>query len=269
MTDLSPNCVVRVPGIPAFPLVAHRRPDHFISRELVDRGIWEPFETEVLLSHLREGSVFLDLGANIGYYTVLASKRCGPGGRVHAFEPEPGNFSLLERNVALNGCENVRLVHAAASDADGQTELYLSDFNQGDHRLYQNEAGREHVRVRTVAIDSYFAGSSAVVDLVKMDTQGCEARIVEGMNHLLDANRGRLAMIVEYWPFGLEGAGGGAVSLVRRLEPFAFRVRVIDEADRTLRETSWAELLVRAGTDLHPATQGFVNLLLTPEGAVR
>lgn len=80
------------PGTPAFPLVAHRRPDHFISKELVHRGIWEPYETQVLLSHLREGSVFLDLGANIGYYTVLASKRCGPGGRVHAFEPEPAKL---------------------------------------------------------------------------------------------------------------------------------------------------------------------------------
>lgn len=247
-----------------FPLVVHRRPDHFISRELVDFGIWEPFETEILLSQLREGSVFLDLGANIGYYSVLASKRCGPGGQVHAFEPEPVNFSLLERNVGLNGCENVRLVHAASSDADGQTELYLSDFNQGDHRLYLNEAGREHVRVRTVSIDSYFSGSSAVVDLVKMDTQGCEARIVAGMGGMLEANRGRMAMIVEFWPYGLEGAGDDAASLVRRLEPFAFRVRVIDEGDRRLLETSWPELLARATTDLHPATQGFVNLLLTP-----
>ncbi|MBK8321736.1 MAG: FkbM family methyltransferase [Betaproteobacteria bacterium] len=255
--------------MPAFPLVAHRRPDHFISKELVDRGIWEPYETQVLLSHLREGSVFLDLGANIGYYTVLASKRCGPGGRVHAFEPEPVNFSLLERNVALNGCENVNLVHAAASDADGHTELYLSDFNQGDHRLYANEAGREHVRVRTVSMDSHFAGSSTIVDLVKMDTQGCEARIVAGMVGLMEANRGRLAMIVEYWPFGLEGAGDDAEGLVRRLAPFGFRVREIDEADRSLRETSWPELLARAATDLHPATQGFVNLLLTPDAAGR
>ncbi len=250
--------------MPAFPLVAHRRPDHFISRELVDRGIWEPFETEILLSHLHEGSVFLDLGANIGYYTVLASKRCGPGGRVHAFEPEPVNFALLERNVVLNGCENVQLVHAAASDTDGQTDLYLSDFNQGDHRLYSNEAGREHVRVRTASIDSYFSGSSAVVDLVKMDTQGCEARIVAGMGGLLEANRGRLAMIVEFWPYGLEGAGDDAACLIRRLEPFEFRVREIDEIDRSLRDTSWPELLRRAATDLRPSTHGFVNLLLTP-----
>jgi len=251
--------------MPAFPLVAHRRTDHFISRELVDRGIWEPYETEVLLSLLREGSVFLDLGANIGYYTVLASKRCGAQGRVHAFEPEPVNFALLERNVGLNGCENVKLVHAAASDVDGQAELYLSDFNQGDHRLYPSETGREHVGVRTVSIDSYFSGSPAAVDLVKMDTQGCEARIVAGMSGLLAANRGRLAMIVEFWPFGLEGAGDDAASLIRRLEPFGFRVRQIDEIDRSLRETSWPELLRRAATDLHPSTHGFVNLLLTPE----
>lgn len=255
---------LRVPGVAPFRLFTHDKPDHFISREIVGNGIWEPFETSVVVERLQPGSVFVDLGANIGYYSVVAALASGEAGRVWAFEPEPGNFALLERNIALNGLRNVHAVNAAAASEGGTAELFLSDINQGDHRLYRNEGRSASVTVRRHRLDDWFAGRERRVDMVKMDTQGAEARIVEGALALLRENLGRVSLIVEFWPFGLRGAGDSPERLAQLLQPFGFRVQKIDEDTRSLVPTDWASLLREAGEYYHPDTQRFTNLLLTP-----
>ncbi len=257
---------IRVPGAAPFRLYTHQREDAYISRELETLGVWEPYESQLVLERLRPGSVFLDLGANIGYYTVLASQAVGSAGRVIAFEPEPGNFELLRRNAELNGLANATLVQAAASDQEGWTELYLSDTNQGDHRLYRNDGREKAVRVATHALDRWFATQDPRVDLVKMDTQGFETQILRGMRGLLEANAGHLHMILEFWPFGLRGAGSDAADLIGLLEPYPFRVRKIDEFGRKLVPVTWADMRRQAVEDYHPSTGFFTNLLLSPAG---
>lgn len=258
---------VRVPGVAPFRLVTHEKPDHFISKEIVRNGIWEPMETSVVVERLRPGDVLVDLGANIGYYTVVASLACGEKGRVWAFEPEPENYRLLIENVALNGLRNVEAVNAAAGRESGTAELFLSDINQGDHRLYRNDGRVDSVVVRTHSLDDWFANRDARVDLIKMDTQGVEAQIVEGMLGVLEQNRGRVSLIVEFWPFGLRGAGDSPERLASLLGPFDFRVRRIDEDSRSLVPTDWPTLLEEARALYHPDTQRFTNLLLTPVDA--
>ena len=255
---------VSIPGCPPFRMRTHRKRDDFISRDIAETGSWEPLESTVVLERLRPGSVFVDVGANIGYYTVLASLACGPGGRVHAFEPEPGNFALLEENVVLNSVKNAVLVNAAVGSESGHGELFLSENNQGDHRLYRNESRNECLRVRTVSLDDWFGARPERIDLVKVDTQGCEARIVAGMAGLLDANHGRMSLILEYWPFGLLGAGDSPEALVGMLEPHGFTVHKIVEGTPATTETSWTALLAESRTTYHPDTQAFTNLLLTP-----
>lgn len=266
---MSSEAAVRVPGVEPFRLHTHSKVDHFISREIVANGIWEPLETSVVVGWLRAGDVFVDLGANIGYYTVVASRRCGHGGRVWAFEPEPDNFELLGRNIALNALANVEAVNAAAGAESGTAQLYLSDDNQGDHRLYCSDGRDDCIVVHKHALDDWFAGRDARVDMVKMDTQGMEAQIVAGMRGLIERNRERLALIVEFWPFGLAGAGDSPERLASLLAPFGFRVRKIDEDARALVDTDWGGLLEEARGYYHPQLQRFTNLLLTPPGADR
>ena len=255
---------IRVGDAPPFQLYTQQREDAYISRELETLGVWEPFESGLVLERLRPGAVFLDLGANIGYYTVLASRACGPAGSVIAFEPEPGNYELLERNIALNGLSNVTAVQAAASDRSGTTQLFLSDDNQGDHRLYRNDGRERSVDVPMVALDEWFANRSPRLDVVKMDTQGFEAQIVRGMHGLIEANRAHLHVIVEFWPFGLQGAGSDAESLIALLERWPFTVRKIDEFGRKLEATTWEQLRREAAGQYHPSTGFFTNLLLSP-----
>ncbi|HEX4679272.1 MAG TPA: FkbM family methyltransferase [Gaiellaceae bacterium] len=100
---------------------------------------------------------FVDAGAHVGYYTVLAGRLLGPRGLVLAFEPNPRNYELLLANVWRNGLANVVCFPWALSDETGFTDLYLSAENSGDHRIYAREEGRPSVPVRTAALDALTA----------------------------------------------------------------------------------------------------------------
>jgi tRNA/tmRNA/rRNA uracil-C5-methylase (TrmA/RlmC/RlmD family) len=86
-----------------------------ISDCLAQDKVWEPFETHIASTELNQGDVILDLAANIGYFTSLFSKLVGEQGKVFAFEPNPDNFALLQRNVEVNNCTNVTLIISADS----------------------------------------------------------------------------------------------------------------------------------------------------------
>jgi FkbM family methyltransferase len=255
---------VHLAGLPSFRLHTHERRDMYISRQIEREGVWEPFESSIVMQCLKPADVFIDLGANIGYYTVLASLACGTNGQVFAFEPEPENFRLLEMNVALNALENVKLVNSAVSDTTGFADLFLSSENQGDHRLYDNEARASRVKVRTLALDDWFRDRDTRVNLVKMDTQGSEAQIIRGMSRIIEANQHQIHMIVEFWPFGLRGAGNSAFALAKALQRFDFTVAKIDEETCRVIPTTWPQLLADAEGIYSPDMQRFTNLLLSP-----
>src|SRR5262245_13382224 len=93
--------------------------DVVISRELAEKQIFEPFETKLVLENICRGDWVIDVGANIGYYTLLFAQKVGQRGRVFAFEPDPENFELLEHNVRQNGYDNVVLVNKAVAEKTG------------------------------------------------------------------------------------------------------------------------------------------------------
>jgi hypothetical protein len=100
--------------------------------------------------------------------------------------------------------------------------------------------------------------------LVKMDTQGSEAMIITGMREYLGTHAANIALLLEFWPFGLANAGSSAAALLALLEPLEVRAWLVDEGVRTLVPTSLQELATRAEGDLRPETQGFANVLLIP-----
>lgn len=179
--------------------------DSFISMEILRNKVWEPAETQLVKKAVKPGDVAVDIGANLGYFTLLFSSLVGPEGRVHAFEPEPGNFALLKRNVEANRRENVALVNKAVSDKTGKERLYISEENPGGHTIY-SAGSRESVAVDAVRLDEYFASASPRVDFVKMDIQGAEGGALEGMAPLLRRNE-RVKILTEFWPEGLRKSG--------------------------------------------------------------
>jgi FkbM family methyltransferase len=239
----------------------HPERDLVISRLLLGSGVFEPFETELLLDELRPGDTAVDVGANVGYYTLLFARRVGPDGRVFAFEPDPANFELLRRNVERNGYRNVVLSPLAASDRCGPARLFLSGSNAGDHRTYDPADGRPSLDIETVPLDRFFAGYPGPVDLVKMDIQGGEFAALTGMRDLL-ARQGRVKLATEFWPHGLRGAGASAAAYLDLLGRLGFRLFEVNEQHWCVARAEPERLL-----EAFPAGQDvFTNLLCVKTG---
>lgn len=216
---------------------------------------FEPCETRLFDEQLQEGDVVLDVGANIGYYTLLAARKVGAKGRVYAFEPDPTNFSLLRRNVELNGYSNVTLVNQAVGETSGYLKLYLSDVNAGDHRTYESAGNRRAITIPCTSIDDYFKGQERKLDFIKMDIQGFECRALRGMRDTLESC-GDLKLTAEFWPYGLVRAGDSPRELIRLLELNRFKLYDIDERTGSVGPVDVAKLL--ASYDHN--TENFTNL---------
>jgi FkbM family methyltransferase len=154
---------------------------------------------------LREGMVVADLGAHVGFYTVLASKAVGQRGRIYAFEPEPRNFRLLQENVTLNRCENVVAQNQAVCDQVGKSALFLGRCSV-DHTLHCPNRNRDRIWIETVTLDHFFTGRPSRIDLLRMNIEGSEARALQGMQQFWSANPG-LMILTEFAPESIQTAG--------------------------------------------------------------
>lgn len=202
---------------------------------LLFRGRWEETETKLFRSIVRPGMTVVDIGANVGYYTLLAAKLAGPAGRVYAFEPGPENFRLLRRNVAENGYRNVTLVPQAVSSRSGTASLTLDRSSSGGHSLSQFRGAADSVTVETTSLDDFFAAREApAIDVIKMDAEGAEYGILAGMQRVLERNPG-LTLLTEFFPRAIRGFGSSPEEYVRRLAELGFRIHPIDEATGELR----------------------------------
>ncbi len=174
---------------------------------VVKDGYYEPYETAVVRKYVNPGAVVLDIGANIGYYTLICAGLAGPSGRVYSFEPAPENFALLEKNVKNNGYQNVILEQKAVSDRPGSMELFLSGENMGDHQIYKTSGrpARKSIKIKAITIDDYMK-EKGKADFIKMDIQGAETAAVAGMRKFLNENRG-VKMMMEFWPAGFKNFG--------------------------------------------------------------
>ncbi len=197
--------------------------DAAVTRAIMAAGVWEENETHWFTKFVDVGDTVIDVGANVGYYTILASRLVGERGRVYAFEPDPTSFALLEQNVRVNGARNVVLEQKALSNENGTLQLYLAEKNKGDHRIYQTEEDRPSVDVETVRLDDYLADVGGTVDFVKIDTQGAEAVIIAGMPETIRANPG-IVMAVEFWPEGLLALETTAEGMLEELRGHDFRM---------------------------------------------
>lgn len=214
---------------PGLARIANRLYDHAPTLYRGLYGIykrWSDREERALLANIvRPGMTVLDIGANIGIYTRFLAELTGPTGRVIAFEPEPKNFSLLQRAVA--SIRQVTVVHAAVSEKSGTLRLYVADDLNVDHHTYDAGEGRRAVNVPAIAIDDYI-NSGERVDVIKMDIQGAELAALRGAERVLSENRG-VRMVLEFWPYGLARAGASAKELLRYLERHGFRTRLIGD----------------------------------------
>ena len=193
---------------------------------------WEPYTISLFLESLRPGDTVVDVGAHVGSYTLLAARAVGRSGRVYALEAAPAEARLLAWNVRMNGHAHVQVVPRAAGDRVGSAQLSLSAVSSM-HSLgpYAEGDWRGSVTVEMVTLDSLLGGRP--VDVVKMDVEGAEPRVLQGMPQTIAASP-RLTIFSEFSPHMHGPDSAGPEQFVERLLDLGFDVSLVDEWERRL-----------------------------------
>jgi FkbM family methyltransferase len=208
----------------------------------------EPLTSRVFERLLRPGDVVIDVGANIGHYSLLAASVVGPLGRVHAFECSPETLALLSNNVAKNKLQNIAVHPFAASDERGAlslnvTAIGLSWFTPHSNWPVVSGSGTS-VEVQTVPVDDIV---SAPVNLVKIDAEGVDLNVLKGMKRILSESPG-VSIIVEWAPPLLVEAGKDPMEIIQWLQNAGFsKISVIDEKNQKQISLEDAVALVHGG----------------------
>lgn len=252
--------------VPAPPLeiVTHGAGDQVVSAALRRDAVWEPFETRLLWDCLAPGSVFADVGANLGYFTLLAAARVGERGRVFAFEPDPDNCALLRASLQRNRlAQRVTVEQAALAEAEGEARLYLSDDNFGDHQVFATAAVRPSLPIRCLRGDHYFERWDAEPDMLKVDTQGSEYAVIRGLMPFLAAQRAPVRILIELTPWSLRAAGASGRGLIELLARLALPFWIVDHVEHRLVRSGADELAKWCdNVDAVAEDQGFMNIFV-------
>lgn len=181
----------------------HCNPLDLIQRMILHFGVWEPDVSRVIEQNLAPGDVFVDIGANIGYDTLLASSRVGSAGRVVAIEASPRTFALMNRNLAANTfSSNVRAVNAAVSDLPGTLDLYeVNAANIGAATTLASRGGTLIASVEALPLEQILTPDErSRLRLIKMDVEGAEPPILRHLLERLSTYPATMDIVVEATP---------------------------------------------------------------------
>ncbi len=218
-------------SVPQFGLQFKFKTEDVAGRIIYKGRIYEADLTSFLLENLplAENDVLFDVGANMGWYSILLSKRAPASVKIHAFEPDPVNFSLLEHNVSINKAHQVVINKEAVSNTEDTKILYqYPSKNQGRHSLLPINAGTQ-VEVRTTSLDHYIKEhhiEAEKIKFIKIDIEGYEYFAFKGAQQALAHTPYILA---EYSPHYMKKGGVAHEDLLNLLYGFAFIPHLITE----------------------------------------
>jgi FkbM family methyltransferase len=176
----------------------------FIGKSLFLYGVWELHETRFMQRFLQPGMRFVDIGANIGYHTLIAARLVGESGAVYAFEPSDHTRRLLVRNLALNQARHVTVEAVAVTDFEGSIDFFESQSEQ--YHVLSSTIPSDRLSavakpVRATTLDTFLAERGIDgVDMVKVDVEGAEISVFRGARALLASDRAPLLMFESHGP---------------------------------------------------------------------
>ena len=218
---------------------------------LIRTGRWEPDEGDLLLALARPGCRFLDVGANVGYFSALVAKMV-PGAHITAVEPEPTSLAFLRLNL-WSCAPSARILGLALSAGDRLVAMERAVSNPGDTRV---RAGVDRTTLLAPAApgDELFAGDA--FDLVKIDVQGGELDVITGMLSTLRRSAG-VTLVVEFFPSAIRSARRSPETVLARYRDLGFDV--LTQVAGSLRRCADEEILQTCASG---GEEGYVNLVL-------
>jgi FkbM family methyltransferase len=177
---------------------------------------------------IRSGNV-LDIGANIGFTATVLARAVAPGYRVYSFEPEPHNFAMLQAIASRPAFKTkITPVQCAVGAEEGTVELWQNLRHHGDHRVITDQfrsalPGVTGIKVPMVTIDAFLLRNPGPVSFVKIDVQGFELPVCQGMSRTIEMNRD-LTIVLEYAPLALHNLGFDPLQLIDFLVGRGFQI---------------------------------------------
>jgi len=199
-------------------------------------GIHNKIDFEIFKKHVKEGDNVIDIGANIGYFTLMLAKLVGPTGKVFAFEPDPRNISLLKKNIETNNYQNVVVVPKAVSNVNQKCTLFTSQATFGQNRIYEPKKtkNQEYVPIEseTISLDNFFKTDETMknISFVKIDVEGAEKFVLEGMENILDLNK-NIKIFSEIDLDRLDDAGSSYTEMIELLEEKEFTIFLVNDTN--------------------------------------
>lgn len=216
--------------------------DTVLSEALLKYGKWEEAVRLHFIKNLKKGDVVLDIGAHIGYFSLMAAKVVGQKGKVYAFEPDNRNFQLLKKNILENNYKNIFPIKKAVTNKNGRAKLYIDSQNSTDHRLTDTSEGREFKFIQTLTLNGFFKPLNKRVDFIKIDIQGGEYHALLGASNILKENPG-IKILTEFYPKGLADNGIKEEKFLTFLTKLGFTFKNIDEYTFKISKVSLKKLL--------------------------
>ena len=193
-------------------------------------GVWEPNLTAFLQRRLRCGDGFIDVGANIGYFSLLASTKVGHKGKIVAIEASAKIYGEMVANVLRNNVTNIRMVNAAASDHHGIVTLYCgAPGNQGSTTMLNEFGGAGTSRVAAIPFDELLSPEElACARIVKIDIEGAELPVLERIWARIRDFREDIEFVVELDPLAILRAGSSTDMVIERFRLMGFQCYSLD-----------------------------------------
>jgi len=187
-------------------------------------GVYENKEIALFRSTVKPGMTVLDIGANIGEYTIIASSLVGDSGKVVSFEPEPENYKLLSKNIKHNKRNNVQAFQYGLADKESKGVLYLSSDNKGKHSMAKLDGENNSIQVSIKTADQVLSNLKIEkVDIIKIDIEGAEALALKGMTNVLEKSSPCI-LFCEFYPEALRNMGSSPLELLSNLSSLGFLI---------------------------------------------
>lgn len=231
--------------------------DISVAPSILARGEWEPNMTRIFLKTVHPGMTVIDIGTHLGYYTVLAGMLVGETGKVYGFEANPIMFETLFKNIFINGLiERVTIENKAVYSSSTCLKFNtlkratggnsIVSFSEDFKKTYQESI--QTIEVEAVALDEYFNSLPRKIDVLKIDAEGSEPYIFQGMKNILNENK-NITIFCEFDVGLITGAGSDPKLFLEQLIQYGFKLQRIIDKNQPV-DTSIHELMKLRRGDL-------------------
>ncbi len=197
----------------------------YLDLYILYKKINERKEINLIKNVVKPGMQVIDIGANVGFYSLLLSDLVGNRGKVHCFEPEKKNFRNLTKTC--KGRKNIILNNMAVGKDNRNINLYISDDLNVDHLTYATNNMRKEINIKCTSIDNYFKKEKKI-DFIKIDTQGFEYHVIQGMKNTLERSK-RIILLSEFSKYDLGQAGSSHKDYLKYLRALGMKVRYLEK----------------------------------------